>query len=73
MMYSRSISPGANSSGRRSASVSRKRTFSSPAFFARSIARIIASGTRSTARYSVSGIAAAVSAVKRPFPQPSST
>ena len=55
------------------ASASRKKTFRSSISFARSIAMTIASGTRSTATNSTSGCALAVSQVKRPLPQPSST
>ncbi len=50
-----------------------KNTLVSPASRTRSIATTIASGTFSTAMSSTSGSAFAVSAVKRPLPQPSST
>ncbi len=53
--------------------MSMKKTLCSSAFAARSIATTIASGTFSTAMSSTSGSAAAVSTVKRPLPQPSST
>ena len=72
-MYILSASPGANISVSAAASPSMKRTFSSSLSRMRSIAIIIASGTFSIARNSVSGMDAAVSAVKRPLPQPSST
>ncbi len=69
----RDTSPLAKSSGSLAASRSMKRTFSSFRLRQRSIASTITSGTFSTATSSVSGEAAAVSAVKRPLPQPSSS
>ena len=73
LMYSRSTSPGAKKSGSPAASASTKNTFRSPRSRARSMAITMASGTRSTATKRTSGSAAAVSQVKRPLPQPSST
>ena len=69
----RSTSPGAKNSGRMFAFASMKRTFRSPSAAQRSMATTIASGTISTATNSTSGSAAAMPAVKRPLPQPSST
>ena len=73
LMYIRSASPGANMSRSPAASPLIKRTFSSPRSFTRSMAIIMASGTFSRATIRVSGRASAVSAVKRPLPQPSSS
>ena len=50
-----------------------KNTLVSPWAAHRSMAMTMASGTRSTAMNSTSGSAAAVPAVKRPLPQPSSS
>ena len=60
-------------SGSSAASPSTKNTFFRPASMARSMATTMASGTFSTAMSSTSGSDSAVSTVKRPLPQPSST
>ena len=72
-MYSPLISPGANQSESSAASSQMNTTFSSPSARARSMAITRASGTRSTAKKSTSGARRAVSTVKRPLPQPSSS
>lgn len=68
----RETSPGANISSKLAASRSRNRTLPSSRAQTRSMATTMASGTFSTAAKSMSGCCAAISAVKRPLPQPSS-
>ena len=68
-----STSSGAKYSRSRAASPSMKKTLFRPFAWQRSMAITIASGTRSRAIYNASGCCWAVSAVKRPFPQPSSS
>jgi len=68
----RETSPGAKYWGSRAASPSTKKTLCSSLAHTRSMAITMASGTRSTAIYRALGFCSAVSAVKRPLPQPSS-